>query len=143
VFIKTGLIDKIICIDPWEFSNHGDGNSYSNIKYAEILFNMRASAFGGKIIKFKGTIDDFIKSPLFDEYHGKIDFVYIDGLHTYDGCLHDIDVVMSELRPALAISGHDYASDLPHVQGVKKAVNERFGAPDKTFCDSSWIKYNK
>jgi hypothetical protein len=50
---------------------------------------------------------------------------------------------MHFIRPKLAISGHDYASDFSHVQGVKQAVNDFFGKPDMTFCDSSWIKFTK
>ena len=141
IFVGSGLVKEVVCIDPWEFSDQGDGNSYSNIKDAERWFDARAAKAGGRIVKFKGTVDDFVQSKAFEERRGAVDLVYIDGLHTYEGCAHDIDVTMSVIKPRLAVSGHDYASDFPHVQGVKKAVNERFGAPDRTFCDSSWVKY--
>jgi hypothetical protein len=35
------------------------------------------------------------------------------------------------------ISGHDYH---PVWQGIIDGVNELLGFPDKTFCDTSWIK---
>lgn len=141
IFTGSGLVKEVVCIDPWEFSDEGEGNSYHNIKDAERWFDARAAKAGGKIVKFKGTIDSFAQSEIFEERRGAIDLVYIDGLHTYEGCGHDIDMALSVLKPKLAVSGHDYACELPHVQGVKKAVNERLGPPDRTFCDSSWIKY--
>jgi len=34
-------------------------------------------------------------------------------------------------------AGHDYADGWP---GVKKAVDEIFGKPDKVYMDSTWVK---
>lgn len=69
--------------------------------------------------------------------------VYIDGLHTYEGCSHDIAVCKESIRPRVAYAGHDYTDRIAHVVGVKKAVDEAFGAPDAVFCDNSWIKFVK
>ena len=95
-----------------------------------------------QIIKFKGTIDSFILSDLFKKLNG-VDVVYIDGLHTYDGCRHDISICKKTVCPKFAFSGHDYTDKIAHVAGVKKAVNEEFGEPDAVFCDNSWIKFTK
>ena len=141
IFINTGKVDKIICVDPWMFEDHGDGNSYSNIAWAEQVFDKVVSRHPDKMIKFKGILDTFLTSDLFKEYRGKIDLVYIDGLHTYEGCLHDIVRTMAVVRPNVAISGHDYATDVPHVQGVKRAVNDYFNYPHMTFVDTSWIRF--
>ena len=65
--------------------------------------------------------------------------VYIDGLPTYEGCFVDIAVCRDSIRPAFA--GHDYTDKIAHVVGVKKAVDEAFGAPDAMFCDNSWLKF--
>ena len=72
-----------------------------------------------------------------------VDIVYIDGMHTYDACRHDIEMCRNVIKPRLAISGHDYTDKIAHVIGVKKAVDEAFGAPDAVFCDNSWIKFIK
>ena len=45
------------------------------------------------------------------------------------------------------ICGHDYYTDEeflkihPHIAGVKKAVDELLGKPDKNYSDGSWVKW--
>jgi len=63
----------------------------------------------------------------------KYDFVYIDGLHTYDGVKTDIINYLPLVKDGGVIGGHDYTNQIPHLVGVYDAVNEMFGAPDKVF----------
>jgi len=77
-----------------------------------------------------------------DELKGlKYDFVYIDGLHTYEGVKTDITNYLPLVKEGGVIGGHDYTKSMPHLVGVYDAVNEMFGQPDKVFKDNSWIKY--
>ena len=71
------------------------------------------------------------------------DFVYIDGLHTYDGVKTDIINYLPKVKKGGVIGGHDYTNDTvhTHLEGVKRAVNEMLGQPDKVFKDNSWIKF--
>ena len=71
----------------------------------------------------------------------KYDFIYLDGLHTYDGVKTDITNYLPLVKEGGVIGGHDYTDKIPHLVGVYKAVNEMFGTPDKVFKDNSWIKY--
>jgi predicted O-methyltransferase YrrM len=71
----------------------------------------------------------------------KFDFIYIDGLHTYDGVKTDIQNYLPLVKEGGVIGGHDYTNQIPHLVGVYEAVNEMFGQPDKVFGDNSWIKY--
>ena len=71
----------------------------------------------------------------------KYDFVYIDGLHTYEGVKTDITNYLPLVKEGGVIGGHDYTNRIPHLVGVYEAVNEMFGKPDKVFKDNSWIKY--
>ena len=71
----------------------------------------------------------------------KYDFVYIDGLHTYDGVKTDIINYLPLVKEGGVIGGHDYTMEHKHLVGVYEAVNEMFGKPDKVFKDNSWIKY--
>ena len=71
----------------------------------------------------------------------EFDFIYIDGLHTYEGVKTDITNYLPLVKKGGVIGGHDYTDKIPHLVGVYEAVNEMFGTPDKVFKDNSWIKY--
>lgn len=68
------------------------------------------------------------------------DFVYIDGLHTYEGVKTDIINYLPLVKTGGYIGGHDFTNQIPHLVGVYQAVNEIFGIPDKVFKDNSWLK---
>jgi len=53
-----------------------------------------------------------------------LDFVFIDGDHSYKGCLYDIRMWYPKLKDKAWIGGHDYAH--PNFSGVKKAVDFMF-----------------
>lgn len=65
------------------------------------------------------------------------DFIYIDGMHTYEQVKKDIQNYLPFIKKGGFIGGHDYAENK---QQVVDAVNETVGAPDATFQDTSWIK---
>jgi hypothetical protein len=67
----------------------------------------------------------------------KVDFVYLDGDHTYKSIKRDIKLALKILKPNGILAGHDYSNDF---EGVVKAVDDMFGKPDKTYRDTSWIK---
>jgi hypothetical protein len=67
----------------------------------------------------------------------KFDFIYIDGLHTYDQVKKDILNYRNIIKDTGFIGGHDYH---PGWYGVMRAVDEILGKPDKTFVEYSWIK---
>ena len=69
-----------------------------------------------------------------------VDFIYIDGLHTYEQIKKDITNYLPLLKPNCLIGGHDYHTTWG---GVIKGINEILGEPDTTFLDTSWIKLIK
>ena len=71
----------------------------------------------------------------------EFDFIYIDGLHTYEGVKNDITNYLPLIKKGGVIGGHDYTDTHPHLVGVKVAVDEMLGKPDKVFKDNSWIKF--
>lgn len=144
LFLATGKVAKIYCVDPWlMFYDPDDGASYTNMAKAEALFDRRHSA-DSRVVKVKGTIDTFVEKYVKGcEGSCKFDFVYIDGLHTYDGARHDIAMTLEHIKPQVALGGHDYSlrKDGGGYPGVVQAVNERVGAPDVNFADGSWLKF--
>lgn len=67
----------------------------------------------------------------------RYDFIYIDGMHTYEQVKKDIQNYLPFVKKGGFIGGHDYSSVW---QDVVNAVNEQLGTPDATFQDTSWIK---
>lgn len=54
-----------------------------------------------------------------------LDFVFIDGDHSYEGCKQDIEAWWPKIRAGGWLCGHDYANDeFPFGQMVKRAVDE-------------------
>jgi hypothetical protein len=132
LFLKTGLVSKIYCIDPWAggYDDAHDWASRSDMRSVEAEFDMRV---GGdrRVVKCKGTLSTV-------ELPKRADIVYIDAVHTYEGVMSDIGLSISQLHPRI-LSGHDYGTqDYP---GVTQAVREALGFPDAVLCDTSWVKF--
>lgn len=124
---------KIICIDPYK-------NDYDKkdpaINYMEL--NNVYDIFINRIKEHKNI--ELIKKSSNQAFKSlkkiNVDFVYIDGLHTYIQVKKDIENYSKIIKNGF-ISGHDYHENW---HGVIKAVNETIGNPDKLFKDTSWIK---
>ena len=133
IFLSSGKIQKIYCVDPWKpFYDKSDIAAFTDMAKVESDFDEKFKN-DPRVLKEKGTIDDFIQKKQLQQ----IDFVYIDGCHTEDATYHDISMSIEHLKPKFAIAGHDYNT----FSGVTAAVNKFFGAPDKTYKDTSWVKF--
>jgi hypothetical protein len=55
---------------------------------------------------------------------GTLDFIYIDGLHTYDGVRADLTNYYAKLRDGGLIVGDDYRTDCWWGDGVVRAFDE-------------------
>jgi hypothetical protein len=129
---------KIYCIDPW-LSGYDEKDSASDFDFNDVenQFDLRTKEFNN-IFKIKTFSLDYFK---------ECDAVYIDGLHTYEGIKNDIIHWLPQTKKV--ICGHDYYEDEeflkihPHVAGVKVAVDEMLGKPDKIYSDGSWLKWIK
>ena len=125
---------KVIGIDPM-LSNYDSQDPTSNFDFNEVLEMFANRTKDYKNIQLITKTSDDAADDFNDEV---FDFVYIDGIHQYENVLSDIKNYLPKIKKGGVIGGHDYVSNWP---GVQLAVNEIFGAPDKTFKDGSWIKY--
>ena len=143
---------RLHCIDPWKvYSKYEDITD-------EKVFDKRfehtkalLKPYNCNIIRKSstGALKDFVPSSL--------DFVYIDGNHTYDYVMEDLIGWSKIVKKGGIIAGHDYkgrrkgATPLGRMElGVGKAVDDFIEKNDidKLFLtvknhDSSWFLINK
>ena len=142
IFAQELPFMNVLCIDPWKNGyDELDVTSNADMTEAEANFDYRTK-YLKNIEKLKGISTDW--KSLYPAM--KIDMVYIDGLHSYEGVKADIEFWLPKMIDGGIVAGHDYYDDEEflkihkHVAGVKRAVNESFGIPDKVDGDGSWFK---
>jgi hypothetical protein len=132
----SGCLGSVYAIDPFVFS--GDWKKYVNPNIglkpgddfsAEFLKNV---GHFQNLVTIKGTS---LEADLRTDIPDEVDMVFIDGDHSYEAALSDIETWAP--RTKKLICGHDFND--PLYPGVKQAVYEYFGA-DRVVSgpDSIW-----
>ena len=91
---------------------------------AEKVADKLLTPFKSRFTKIKKTSDEAV--TMFED--NSFDFIFIDGLHTYEQVLIDCKNYYPKLKTGGIFSGHDYNT----IQGVKEAVNEFATTVNKT-----------
>jgi hypothetical protein len=113
---------------PEKWSKGENGHSWDHKKYYANMLKLCNQLEGrGKIIKDYSTN----ASEAFDE--NSLDFVFIDGDHSYQGVISDIEAWYPKIREGGWIIGHDI-----HFETVKNAVKEKFGDKYGVADDFIW-----
>lgn len=131
IFSDSKVFKKIYCIDFWTGGYCVNDLASDNMPGAEEAFDIRFKN-NNTIVKIKANAKEGIS-----QIKGMVDLIYIDAAHEYSAVLDDIKTLLPLLTPGKIICGHDYTS----WPGVRQAVDEVFGKPDKIYNDSSWIKF--
>ena len=100
-------IKELHLIDPY-IPNKIDSNHYKKAKRTIKRWNKKA--------KFV-----MMKSEFASRYFVDVDFVYIDGDHSYEGVKKDIEIYYDKVKKGGIIGGHDFCGSCP---GVCRAVIE-------------------
>jgi len=145
---KTGL--KIFTVDPWiGFSGQGRHQRLQEVQdgyYREAVD--RLSPYSNCHIIRKTSMD-----ALDDFQDGSLDFVYIDGDHSFRHIAQDLFEWSRKVRIGGIVSGHDYFNTAPwannvicHVKAVVDAYREIYGITDMKLTSNDkhqswfWIK---
>lgn len=122
---------SVLSIDPYlnDYDKNDPTINYLDLNDVFNLFNNKIKDISN-ITHIRKLSDDAI-DDLLDQ---KFDFVYIDGLHTYDQVKKDILNYKNIIKDTGFIAGHDYHKNW---FGVVNAVNEILINPDKVFADYS------
>ena len=103
-------------IDPYE--NYVDWNG-NHLNQREEMFHglvKRLSGYSNRFQLIRKTSDDAVK--LFADE--SFDFIFIDGLHTYEQLTKDCANYYSKLKPGGIFAGHDFTA----IEGVNRAAKE-------------------
>lgn len=119
--LDAGL-DKLYMVDNWATIQgiKGDGNfpqSWHDKNYSDAM--ERISSFRNKVVVLKGLSQDMCKNVP-DE---SVSMIYLDGDHSYEGVMRDLNCWYSKVVKGGIIAGHDY---LNTSYGVKEAVADFF-----------------
>lgn len=119
--LSTLDIKKLYLVDPYPVVPSGPDWVYQDSDEAgsaKFVAHNRLSIFSNKIVwveKFSGMVTDE------DIPDDSLDFVYIDGDHSYTGCKTDLEVYYKKVKAGGLFAGHDYGATNT---GVKRAVLE-------------------
>jgi hypothetical protein len=89
----------------------------ADARYIGVLRRFRREVLSGRVVVVRA---DSVRAM---EFVPDLDWVYIDGDHTFHGCLRDLKAALRVVRPGGVIAGHDY-----HIQ-------KRFGCLVKPAVD--------
>ncbi len=101
---------KLICIDTW--MNDAVSDKRCDILHA-FLDNIRP--YQHIITCVRG-----FSHEVFKEIPGGIDFLFIDGDHSYEGVTKDLALYLPKLKPNAILAMHDYSHE-----SVKRAIVEK------------------
>lgn len=103
-------------IDPYTDYVDWNGNNLNSrdSMYHSVL--RRMEKFGGRFILHRTTSDETFQ----DFSDNQFDFVFIDGLHTYEQLSKDCENYYSKVKTNGIFSGHDFKT----IPGVNKAATE-------------------
>jgi hypothetical protein len=123
---------RLHLVDPWK---HFDSPAYKHAwygggakrgqtemdeRYESVLARFRREIDGGHVLVHRRFSNDF-GLDLPSEH---LDWVYIDGDHTYEFVKRDLELFFEKLKPGGHLLGDDYQDGGWWAGGVKKAVDE-------------------
>ena len=114
-FIAAGIrksqnFGKLFCIDTWENDSMTQGRKDT---FQE--FRQNTKRYDEIIVPLRGWSSDIAHN-----FEQKIDFLFIDGGHSYDDVKTDVDLWMPKLMPGALLVMHDSG----WAEGVQRVIND-------------------
>lgn len=131
---RTNLT-KLITVDPFKFYPDMPG-LFDQHDYDRVKANTQARL---AVYGHRCEMVELNTQEAYVYLQGKVDFVFIDALHTYDAVKWECEHYKNLIVPGGALMGHDYNI----FEGVNKAVDE-FGGDKVKFLDGNiwYINYS-
>lgn len=114
-FISAGLGEgsKLLCVDTWENDAMSEGRRNTKDE-----FDHNTHYFQEKIIKIQGY-STAVKEQIL-AITNKLDLLFIDGDHSYEGCKADWDLYIDMVKSGGCVIFHDSG----WAEGVKRVIEE-------------------
>lgn len=129
--IFADYFKHVVCVDMWQ-QGKGDPEIKDHIAEAFEIFRQRII---GKNISFLRQVSVSAAHLCFKE--DSIDAIYIDAGHDYQSVKDDLKAWVPKVKIGGLVMGHDYGST--KFKGVKRAVDEILGVPEKRSLDTSYM----
>jgi len=131
--LKHLRIEKLFLVDPYVAYRDTDGwKDDEFMANARMLARRRLKIFGNVVWVEKQSSDAV------DDVVDGLDFVYIDGCHSYESVKNDIKVWFPKVKKAGVIGGHDFRPNMSNGNGVAKAVVDCFPMERVMGCYPDW-----
>jgi predicted O-methyltransferase YrrM len=133
---ESGKNIKFDTVDTWKgtIASKSMVESYGGSIYDVFVENMQRAGVDGIVNPIKMPSHE--AAALYEDE--SLDFVFVDGEHSYDGVSGDINFWLPKVRKGGVLAGHDYN----HSADVRRAVNELLGEDKIKKNRSSWIYKN-
>lgn len=142
LFLKNTTPKELHLVDPWSFSAFSanltsEELKTQTIKYSRLTGSTNPESFDryydevyrSVVKRFQAYKNVFVyKSTSTEWFHAfdkKLDWIYIDGDHTYTGCLNDLNNCLNVMRDTGIIFGDDYGNKPDVKRAVDDFVKER------------------
>ncbi|MEW5773908.1 MAG: class I SAM-dependent methyltransferase [Thermodesulfobacteriota bacterium] len=127
LLLQRNLSARIYCVDTWRGSQeHQDMAVVKEDRlYRKFLDNIRGAAVEQLISPIRADSPE--AAVRFRDH--SVDLLFVDGDHTHEGCLVDLEAWWGKVRPGGTVIGHDYYPD----NGVASAVDAFVAAHDVEF----------
>ena len=138
LFCDVGL--KMYAIDPWH-SYGGSGRTQKMQSRQDFLYGHASRLLGRyndcTIIR-KNSADAVLHFK-----DRSLDFVYIDGDHSFRHIAHDIQMWSYKVRKGGVVSGHDYYCTIPEATNTVCHVGNIVDAYVKTYGIKNWYTFGR
>ena len=129
--LLAGCPGTVTAVDNWSGHDPSSNGFLEGVAATEDVFQTFLHNTGdySNLAVLKGNSSDLA------EQTDRVDMVFIDAEHTYEGCKADLDAWTPKARKMVAV--HDYNNAWP---GVIQAFNEKFGVPKKVVGSIAYVE---
>jgi hypothetical protein len=135
ILLEKSTLSTLFSVDPWQNMSvdvYWDRNNVpqdeNEERYQNVVREFKKYGDKSKILRMTSKE----AAPKFQD--GELEFVYIDGNHSYEACKEDIQLWWPKVKKGGLFAGHDYVDGKVNESefGVKSAVDEFVKANNQT-----------